>query len=102
MSEQSARGSSKLGELSHEDLHLAINSARNAYRIERWWKYGQPAVDRIVAELNITDVNQAAAVLGGLVKLQSPARQVGLDVFPYGIPVVDGVRVQLQIDQAAQ
>jgi hypothetical protein len=100
MSEQ-ARGSSKLGELSHEDLHLAIDTARTSYKIERWWKYGQPAIDRISAVLNITDVRQTASVLGGLTNLHSSARQVSFDVFPYGIPVIDGVRVQLRIDQAA-
>ena len=98
MSEQ-ARGSAKLGELSHEDLHLAIDTARTTYKIERWWKYGQPAIDRISAELNITDPRQAASVLGGLTSLHNSARQVTFDVFPYGIPVIDGVRVKLQIDQ---
>jgi hypothetical protein len=101
MNEQNARGSSHLGELTHDQLHLAIDTARSAYRIERWWKYGQPAIDAITAELNITDVNQAGAVLGGLVKLQSSARQINFDVFPYGITVVDGLRVKLRIDQAA-
>ena len=98
MSEQ-PRGSSKLGELSHEELHLAIDAARASYKIERWWKYGQPAIDRISAVLDITDVRQAPAVLGGLTNLHSAQRQVSFDVFPYGIPVIDGVRVQLRIDQ---
>src|SRR5262249_3197023 len=98
MSEQ-ARGSSKLGELSHEDLHLAIDTARTSYKIERWWKYGQPAIDQIVAVLNITAPQQAGSVLGGLANLHSSDRQVNFDVFPYGIPVIDGVRVQLRIDQ---
>ena len=96
------RGSSKLGTLSPEDLHMAIDAARSTYTIERWWKYGQPAFDRIAAVLNVTDPAQAASVIGGLIKLQGSAVQVGLEVFPYGITAPDGVRIAVNLDQAIQ
>jgi hypothetical protein len=101
MNEQQPRGSLNLGELSPDDLHLAIDAARASYKIERWWKFGQPAIDRIEATLNITDVKTAGQILGGLAGLQGGARQIGLEVFPYGIRIFDGMRVRVRIDQAS-
>ena len=60
------RGSSKLGTLSPQDLHAAIDVARATYTVERWWKYGQPAIDRIGAVLNVRDPANAGSVIGGL------------------------------------
>ena len=99
MSEKS-RGSSNLGALSPEALHKSIGEARESYTIKRWWKYGQPAIDRISAVLDITDVASAGAVVGNLLKMHNQKSQVGVVVFPYGIPVIDGVRIELNIDQA--
>ena len=96
------RGSAKLFALEphdHEGIARALGVARGDYEVKWWWKYGQPAIDRISAVLDITDVRQAPSVLGGLTNLHSAQRQVSFDVFPYGIPVIDGVRVQLRIDQ---
>jgi len=100
MPEQPTRGSSKLGEMSPETLHLAIDIAKGSYKIERWWKYGQPAIDRVSAVVNITDPKTAGSIIGRLINLQGAERQITLDVFPYGIPVIDGVRLQLNIDEA--
>ncbi len=92
------RGSSKLGEMSHEMLHQHINVARESYIIERWWMYGKPAIDRVSAVINVTDIGKAGAVLSSLVKLQDEQRQIGLVVFPYGILNPDGVRVEINMD----
>jgi len=100
MSEKPSRGSSKLGAMSPEVLHKSISAARESYKIERWWKYGQPAIDRITAVVNISDVASAGSVIGSIVNLHSAERQIGVVVFPYGIPVIDGVRVKVNIDQA--
>jgi len=96
-----SRGSARLREMSPEVLHKAINQAKESYRIERWWKYGQPAIDRITATVDVTNVASAGSIIGSLIALQSPQRQVGVVVFPYGIPVVDGVRLELSLDEAA-
>lgn len=101
MSEKSSRGSEKLGAMSPEVLHKSINEARESYKIERWWKYGQPAVDRISAVLDVTNVASAGSIINSILKLQNSQRQVGVIVFPYGIPVFDGVRLEVNIDQLA-
>jgi len=98
MSEKS-RGSSNLGALSPEALHKSIAEARESYTIKRWWKYGQPAIDRITAVLDVTNVASAGTIIGNIIKLQSQQRQIGVVVFPYGIPVIDGVRLEVNIDQ---
>ena len=100
MSQEQTLGSSKLGGMSHEDLHKAIGAARESYKIERWWKYGQPAIDRIAAVLDVTNVATVGSIIGNIIKMQGAERQIGVVVFPYGIPVVDGVRLEVNIDQA--
>ncbi|MGB7623082.1 MAG: hypothetical protein WBN92_12090 [Terriglobia bacterium] len=94
------RGSSKLGTLSVEDLHKAIGLARTSYKIERWWKYGQPQIDRIEATLNVTNVADAGSLIDSLIAKSGAELQINLDVFPYGIPVVDGVRLEVNINPA--
>src|SRR5213080_4396094 len=102
MSEKKARGSSNLDALSADGLHKSISAARQSYKIERWWKYGQPAIDRITAVLNVTDLKAAGAVVESLIGIHDARRQVGLDVFPYGIPVIDGLRINVNIDRVGR
>ena len=101
MSQEHARGSASLGAMTADDLHKALGAARDVYKIERWWKYGQPAFDRVSAVLNVTNPGNAGAVIGSLIKLQDAQHQIGLGVFPYGLPAVDGVRIEVNIDQVA-
>jgi hypothetical protein len=101
MSENTSRGSSKLGELSPEVLHKSIAQARESYVINRWLWRGQPVFDHLIAEINVTEVSVAGAIVQNLVKLQNEQRQINVLVFPYGIPVFDGVRIGLEIEQAA-
>jgi hypothetical protein len=96
------RGSTKLGDMSPETLHLAIGAARPSYKLERWWKYGQPAIDRIAAVVNITDPQAAGSIIGGLANLHGNERQITLDVFPYGLPALDGVRVHVNVEEAVR
>lgn len=98
MAVQLARGSSRLGKMSHEELHQHINVARDSYTIERWWTYGKPAIDRVSAVINVTNLASAGSVIGNLVKLQGEQRQIGLVVFPYGILNPEGVRVEINMD----
>lgn len=101
MSQEQTRGSSKLEAMSPDALHKAIGAARETYKIERWWKYGQPAIDRIAAVIDITNVATVGSVIGNIIKMHGAERQVGVIVFPYGIPVIDGVRLELNIDQVS-
>lgn len=98
MAEQKARGSSQMGEMSHEVLHQHINVARESYTIERWWTYGKPAIDRVSAVINVTNIAHAGSIFSNLVKLQGEERQIGLVVFPYGILNPDGVRLEINMD----
>jgi hypothetical protein len=93
------RGSSKLAAMSHEDLAQSIKLARASYKIERWWKYGQPAIDRIQATLNISKVEEAATVISDLIRRHGSEVQVTLEVFPYGVPVFDGVNIHVNLEQ---
>jgi hypothetical protein len=91
------RGSSKLGTTA-ESLEKALAAAQVSYKIERWWKYGQPAVDLVRGVINVTNVADAGKVLQQLISLQGKL-QIGLEVFPYGIIDPDGVRINVNIDE---
>jgi hypothetical protein len=95
----SDRGSAKLGATA-ESLEKALAAAQVSYKIERWWKYGQPAVDLVKGVINVTNVADAGKVLQQLIALQGKA-QIGLEVFPYGIINPDGVRINVNIDEHA-
>ena len=93
------RGSAKLGATA-ESLEKALAAAQLSYKIERWWKYGQPAVDRVTGVINVTNVADAGKVLQQLIGLQGKL-QVGLEVFPYGIVNPDGVHINVNINEPA-
>jgi hypothetical protein len=99
MKKSKSRGSDKLGALAPEALHRAIGIARDSYRIERWWKYGQPRIDRIAATLTVTTVAEAANLVTGLIGQHGSAAQITFEGFPYGVPKLDGIRFNVQIDQ---
>jgi hypothetical protein len=101
MNESKSRGSDKLAALSPDALHKALGLARESYKIERWWKYGQPKIDRIGATLNVTNIAEVGKVFSSLVSQHGSAAQIRFEGFPYGTPILDGVRIQLRIDQAA-
>jgi hypothetical protein len=100
MNESKSRGSDKLGALSPDALQKALGLARESYKIERWWKYGQPKIDRIGATLNVTNIGEAGKVFSGLISQHGNAAQIRFKGFPYGTPILDGVRIEVQIDQA--
>jgi len=99
MKEDTARGSAKLGPMSVEELQRSIATAKEAYRVKRWIIKGIPPVyDRVDALLDVTDIKSTGQVVQGLVALQTPLRQVGVVVFPYGIPFVDGALLNVDIN----
>jgi len=60
MAERKTRGSSKMGDMSPEHLMSAVSGARENFVIERWWKYGTPAIiDLITGTINVRNVADA-------------------------------------------
>ena len=102
MVETNVRGSSHMDMLSPEDLGKSIGAARESYKVERWWKYGQPRIDRIEATYNVTDLKQIGSVVGGLVNQHSAKLQVNFDVFPYGITAPEGALIHVKMNPLVQ
>ncbi len=101
MAEARTRGSAKLGAMAPEHLMSAVKVAKESYVVERWWKYGQPAIDLIAGTINVHDVTAAGQVMQLLAGLQGKAMQVSFEVFPYGIINPDGVRINVRLESAA-
>jgi hypothetical protein len=94
---QEDRGSAKLG-VAAVSLEKALAAAKVNYLIERWWKYGQPAIDRIQGVINVTNFADAGRVVQELASQQGKT-QINLEVFPYGIINPDGVRISFNMEQ---
>lgn len=92
------RGSSKLFDLAHDDhvgLTKALGLARDRFEVKWWWKYGQPAIDRVTAT-GLTKAANLGTVIDQVMKLNTQELQVTASCFPYGIPVPDYFRVELE------
>ena len=99
MSEDKARGSSKMSPMTAEELHKAVGSARGSYQLTRWIIKGIPPVyDFVQASLNVNQVAKTGEVIQGIIGLQKAGREVNVVVFPYGIPVIDGVLLNVEIN----
>lgn len=102
MNDEPMRGSSKLGKLGPEMLTKAIGLARNEYRVERWWWYGQPKIDLLRATFDVPSLEKAGGVVSDLLRQHGADRQIQLDVFPYGVPPYPmGVKVNVRVDVRA-
>ena len=102
MEKSADRGSAKLflGEShGHEDLARAIGLARGEYQVKWWWKYGQPAIDVIRGSLEVPG-GKLGSVVSSLMNLNGPELQVTAGCFPYGIPVPESFRVDVEIRKA--
>lgn len=98
------RGSEKLlqkmcgaeGEVTEETLAEAVEQASQAeFKLVRWWWFGQPAIDRIHQVIDVQP-DQLSPVVESLAKLHGRDRTISFDVFPYGIPALDGLRIQVE------
>ena len=98
MPEEKVRGSARLAAMSVEDLHKAIGSARANYKVNRWIIKGLPPVYDIQASLDVRQIEKVGEIILGLIRLQTAERQIAVDVFPYGLPAVDGVRIGVEIN----
>ena len=103
--DQQSRGSEKLWSRVFEDdaptsesLNSAVARARGGYVIKRWWKYGQPAIDRVKALIEVP-----RAEVGTLVQdvLSGNGRgvHVHLDAFPLGLVEPDVFHVNVNFER---
>lgn len=108
MEEQKERGSSKVWARvfesdapTGEDLTRSLATAAEGYRVLRWWKYGQPAIDRIKATLDVRFEN-AGPLVQDLLGANSKELQVTLDAFPYGLPDPEGITLNIVFERQLQ
>jgi hypothetical protein len=104
------RGSDKiLGQLfgdaaptDRDGLARAVAAAREGgLRVVRWWWKGQPAIDSIRAQLDVGP-EEAGGVAQALVGLHAPGAGLAVEVFPYGIPKLDGVRFDVTLNRTVR
>lgn len=101
MTESTTRGSDKLFSFDTKDPSLlaeALGGAREDYRVKWWWKYGQPRIDRVRADIEIPR-EQFGATFARIMEANGPNLQVTAEVFPNGLPRPDVFRVALDIRQ---
>lgn len=100
----SERGSDQLlaklcgaeGPVTDESLAAAVEQAQQeGFRVVRWWWFGQPAIDHITQVIDV-DVDRLGPTMNNLVKLHGRDRTINLEVFPYGIPVLDRIHIQVE------
>jgi hypothetical protein len=103
---EKVRGSDKLWERladgpapKAKELASALSLTGGDYVIRRWWKYGQPAIDRITGVVDVP-LEGGLDFLGSILKLHGEKLQVTIEVFPYGIPFPDIWRVNLGLERA--
>jgi hypothetical protein len=98
------RGSAALFSFGAPDkaaLASALGAAADDYQVKWWWRYGQPAIDRIKADLVIPRENFARAFTA-IMEANSRQIQVTAEVFPQGVEKLDGYRVSLEIQQTTE
>jgi hypothetical protein len=99
---QEARGSTKLWDNvfdaeppTQAALGEHVAAAKQTYQVLRWWKYGQPAIDRIKTTLDIATVDSGPVIQDILNSAIGNKANITLDAFPYGLPKLDRVQVNV-------
>lgn len=77
-------------------MSAAITAARNDYQVKWWWKYGQPRIDLIRADL-LVDKGRIAPTIEQFMGLNDGKQLVTAEVFPYGVVAVDAYRVAIEM-----
>lgn len=94
--ESPVRGSEKLFAIKGNDqaaLLEALGAARGKFEVKWWWKYGQPRIDRILAEMTVPR-DQVGSAISDLMLLNGQDVQVIVSCFPNGLPHPDMFRVE--------
>ena len=104
MAQQATRGSAKLWDRvfdaeppTQEELSKSVAKGRETYVVKRWWKYGQPQIDRIKATLEVQP-DFAGQVIQDILNVGGGTNVI-LDAFPYGLPKVDAVQVNVTFER---
>lgn len=101
MSETLERGSAHLFSIKahdHEALAKAVGLARSDYEVKWWWKYGQPAIDKLVLGLEVTNPAQLGTTVAKFMDQNTQAVRITGEVFPFGI-TNPGFLVQLTAER---
>jgi hypothetical protein len=89
-------------QVSEQQLREAVVDAREAgLKIVRWWWFGQPAIDQIIATFQV-DRASLGSTVEQMASMQSNETQVNLEVFPYGIPAPDTFHVEVAVKRNLQ
>ncbi len=81
----------------HRELVKALDLSRFDFEVKRWWKYGQPAIDRITATY-VVKAGGAGELLNVLLGANSDRILVRTRAFPFGMPdpFPDGVEIDVE------
>ena len=99
------RGSAKLWDriFEHDQPHAnigeAVAAARESYKVLRWWKYGQPAIDRIRTTLDVATAESGPLIQDILNSAAGNKANITLEAFPYGLPRIDRVQVNVTFEK---
>jgi hypothetical protein len=86
----------KHGEINKDALrHLITAAEAGGWKLVDWERFGTPAIDRVVAGIEGPS-KAAGAMVDHLIGL-SGARARIRDIFPKGIPVIDQVRIEVEL-----
>ena len=101
-----ARGSEKLWDRifeqdqpTHAKLGDAVAAARVNYKILRWWNYGKPAIDRVKTTLDVPTAESGSLIQDILHSAAGNKANITLEAFPYGLPQIDRVQVNVTFEK---
>lgn len=106
MAQEAARGSAKLWDRVFETeaptdakLGEAVGRAQESYKVLRWWKYGQPAIDRIRTTLDVATADSGRLIQDILNSAGGNRANIILEAFPYGLPKLDRTQVNVTFER---
>ena len=102
MSETLQRGSAELFNIKahdHEALARAIGVARDSYEVKWWWKYGQPAIDKVALGIEVNPA-QLGTTVAKFMDQNTQAVRVTGEVFPFGI-INPGFLIEITAERQA-
>ena len=106
MAQEAARGSAKLWDRvfetdapTDEKLGEAVARGQETYQVLRWWKYGQPRIDRVLATLDVATIDSGMLIQEILGSAAGNRANISLEAFPYGLPKLDRTQVKVTFEQ---
>ena len=106
MAQEAARGSAKLWDRvfetdapTDEKLGEAVARGQESYTVLRWWKYGQPAIDRIKATLDVATIDSGRLIGEILGSGLGNRANIVVEAFPYGLPKLDRTQVNVTFER---